>query len=183
MPSRLPLLFAVLSLPIFSRTGHCYEDGAPPAHTGGFGEADCSLCHSDHRKNARGGRLELVGLPDRIVPGAAYEMSVILEHPDLRNGGFQLAFRLADGTPAGKVSSLSQQTQVVSAADQDYLQHTKEGLQPEKEGIIRWAFRWVASGVSGPVHLHIAANAANDDASALGDHIFTLERVAQSKEP
>jgi hypothetical protein len=30
------------------------------------------------------------------------------------------------------------------------------------------------------VHLHVAANVANDDMSALGDYIFTLERIAVS---
>lgn len=186
MPPRALLPF-VLLLPLTaaSLTAHCYEDGAPPAHTGGFGEPDCSLCHSDSRKNIAGGKLQVLGLPTSVVAGAEYEISIVLEHSELRSGGFQLALRQQDGTPAGKVVSLSPETQVVAAAEQEYLQHTKKGLKAADDGVIRWAFRWIAAGVTGPVHLHVAANAANDDASALGDYIFTLERVlpVEGREP
>lgn len=178
MPPRSILPFVLLLLlAAASLTGHCYEDGAPAAHTGGFGEPDCSLCHSDSRKNIAGGELDVVGLPLYVLAGAQYEISVVLKHADLRSGGFQLAFRQPDGTPAGKVVSLSPETQVIAAAEQEYLQHTKGGLDAEDDGVIRWAFRWIAAGVTTPVYLHVAANAANDDASALGDYIFTLERV------
>lgn len=158
-------------------TGHCYEDGAPAAHTGGFGEPDCSLCHSDSRKNVAGGELNIDGLPPYVTMGAEYELSVVLRHPKLSSGGFQLALRHADGTPAGQVVPLSEATQVVTSAGQEYLQHAKNGLKAEGDGVIRWIFRWIAAGVTAPVHVHVAANAANDDASALGDYIFTYQRV------
>ena len=175
-PASISPFVPLLLLATASMTGHCYEDGAPAAHTGGFGEPDCSLCHSDSRKNIAGGKLDVVGLPLGVVAGAEYEMSVVLEHAGLRSGGFQLALRQPDGAPAGKLVSLSKRTQVVAATEQEYLQHTKEGLEAEDDGVIRWAFRWIAAGVTTPVYLHLAANAANDDASALGDYIFTLER-------
>lgn len=183
MPANAYLLAVLLLLAAISRTGYCYEDGAPAAHTGGFGEPDCSLCHSDSRKNPTGGTLKVAGLPQQVVPGDEYQVSVVLQHEELRSGGFQLALRQSDGSPAGKIVSLSPRTQVVSGAGLDYLQHAKEGLEAEEEGIIRWAFRWIAAGVTGPVHLHVAANASNDDASALGDYIFTLERVLPAETP
>lgn len=185
MSARTPLLLLpLLLLAAFSRNACGYEDGAPPGHTGGFGEPDCSRCHSDSEPNPPGGGLEVVGLPDRIAAGVAYDLSLVLQHAELKSGGFQLAFRLADGTPAGKVISLSPRTQTVAAAGpearQDYLQHAKDGSKTERDGVIRWAFHWIAAGVAGPVHLHVAANAANDDLSPLGDYIFTLERVLQT---
>lgn len=156
-----------------------YEDSAPPGHTGGFGEPDCSACHADSDPNPPEGSLRVEGLPDRIVADAEYELAVILEHPELRRGGFQLSVRSPDGNPAGQLVSLSNRTRLVKESGQVYLQHTREGLQTGNDGSGRWQLRWIAAGVSGPVYLHIAANAANDDISALGDYIFTLERVVR----
>lgn len=181
-PARAYFLLPLLLLLGISRGGFCYEEGAPPGHTGGFGGPDCSLCHSDSRTNLPGGSLNVEGLPDRVSAGTGYDLAVVLSHPELRTGGFQLAFRSADGSPAGEVLSTSARTTVVTNAGQDYLQHSKEGIRPDRNGIIRWAFRWIAAGVTGPVQLHVAANAANDDVSALGDYIFTLERVLQPDE-
>ncbi|MEX2122686.1 MAG: choice-of-anchor V domain-containing protein [Woeseia sp.] len=162
-----------------SQTGHCYENGAPPAHTGGFGEPDCSLCHSDSDKNPPDGMLKIDGLPGRYSPGVVYDFEVVLRHPELKSGGFQLAIRSAGGEPAGEVISPSGRTRIVADAGQRYLQHSNEGREPEKDGFIRWRVRWIAPLDGMPqstVYLHVAANAANDDISALGDYIFTLER-------
>ena len=163
--------------------GHGYEDGAPPGHTGGFGEPDCSLCHSDSDKNPPDGTLEISGLPDRYLPGERYDLAVVLKYPELRSGGFQLSIRSAEGEAAGEVVPLTGRTRVVAAGGQDYLQHSRDGREPEKDGIIRWIFEWIAPrDAEHPiVHLHVAANAANDDSSALGDRIFTLERKLSAK--
>ena len=172
------LVVPVLLLLAAGRSGYAYEEGAPPGHTGGFGEPDCSVCHADSDPNPAEGTLRVEGLPDRVVAGSAYELAVVLKHPELRTGGFQLAVRSSDGKPSGQLVSLSDRTRVIEEAGQVYLQHTKAGLQPQTDGAGRWVFRWIAAGVSGPVYLHVAANAANEDISALGDYIFTLERVA-----
>jgi hypothetical protein len=182
VPARASFLLLPLLLLSISRSGFCYEDGAPPGHTGGFREPDCSLCHSDSAPNSPGGSLKVEGLPDRISAGACYDLEIVLSHAELRTGGFQLAFRSPDGKPAGAVVSLSARTNVVAEGEREYLQHSKEGIQPDRNGLIRWHFRWVAAGVTGPVQLNVAANAANDDISALGDYIFTLERILEPDE-
>jgi hypothetical protein len=164
-----------------SRIGCAYEEGAPPGHTGGFGEPDCSVCHADSDSNSADGALRVEGLPDEVLADSAYELAVVLKQADLRTAGFQLALRGSDGKPLGQLVSLSDRTRVVEEAGQVYLQHTTEGLQPQSDGMARWAFRWIAAGIAGPVYLHVAANAANDDISALGDYIFTLERVTALK--
>lgn len=156
-----------------------YEDGAPPGHTGGFGEPDCTTCHSDHEKNAAGGRLEVRGLPERYAPGERYRLSVVLAHPELEAGGFQLALRTPEGEPAGAVVSPTARTRTVSADEVTYLQHTGEGRETSEDGRIHWQLEWQAPETATPVILHLAANAANDDLSALGDFIYTLERTLE----
>ena len=186
MPKRLSKCHSSLSLFLLlaaASNGQGYEDGAPPGHTGGFGEPDCSLCHSDSDKNPPDGTLEISGLPDRYLPGERYDLAVVLKYPELRSGGFQLSIRSATGEAAGEVVPLTGRTRVVAAGGQDYLQHSRDGREAEKDGIIRWIFEWIAPrDAERPiVNLHVAANAANDDRSALGDRIFTLERELRAK--
>jgi hypothetical protein len=45
-----------------------------------------------------------------------------------------------------------------------------------EDGSVRWRATWCAPADSVPVVLHVAANASNDDASALGDRIFLQQR-------
>jgi hypothetical protein len=179
----LPLLASlhlVISPPVF-----CYEDGAPPGHTGGFGEPDCSLCHSDSEKNLPEGKLRVEGLPQGYSAGDRYELAVVLEHPDLQSGGFQLAVRSARGESVGELRPVSNRTQVVTEAGQSYLQHSEAGRTPVVNGVIRWIFHWTApppgTSENAPLYLHVAANAANDDVSALGDYVMTVEQVLKER--
>ncbi|HET6629200.1 MAG TPA: choice-of-anchor V domain-containing protein [Woeseiaceae bacterium] len=169
------LLAALLALAAAAARG--YEDGAPPGHTGGFGEPDCSACHSDNEKNAPAGSLVVEGWPAAYAPGKSYPLTLVLRHPELASGGFQLALRTADGQPAGELVAASDRLQVATEAGQPYLQHTREGTQTETGGRIRWEFEWRAPATGEPVVLNVAANAANDDLSSLGDHIYTLEEA------
>lgn len=184
MPRQLPLLACLV---VAGSAAWSYEDGAPPGHTGGFGEPECSFCHSDRETNPPDGRLAIEGLPERYLPGRRYALAVLLEHPALQSGGYQLAFRSEEGEPAGQLAAASSGSEVVAGAEQVYLQHTASGRKAVEEGRIRWEFSWTAPGddgatAPGPVHIHVAGNAANDDASALGDRVFTLERVLQKKQ-
>jgi hypothetical protein len=55
------------------------------------------------------------------------------------------------------------------------VQHTEHGTAAERDGANQWTFEWTAPPAgAGPVSFHTAANASNDDASALGDFIYTL---------
>ncbi len=159
-----------------------YEDGAPPAHTGGFGEPDCSLCHADNERNPADGRLTL---EDRhsAEAGSPRLLVVTLEHPRLRSGGFQLAIRTPEGEPAGRPVPVSDRTRVVMEGKQPYLQHSREGSRPQNDGEISWRFAWSPPEAGEDVVVHVAANAANDDISALGDFTFTLEKTLARERP
>jgi len=153
-----------------------YEDGAPPGHTGGHGEPDCTACHADNERNDAAGALTVLGLPERYAPGARYALSVVLEHPELEAGGFQLAIRGPDGEAAGRLVAADDRTRLLEADGGRYLQHTAEGRKTVEDGRIAWQLVWQAPDGGRPVWLHLAANAANDDLSALGDFIYTLEK-------
>lgn len=152
-----------------------YDDGAPPGHTGGFGEPDCTACHSDNERNDAEGILSVTGLPERYAPGESYRLSIVLEHPELEAGGFQLAVRTSDGSAAGRLEPVDARTRALADGGREYLQHTPEGRRDTDGGRISWQLAWQAPGAAVPVVLNLAANAANDDLSELGDFIYTLE--------
>lgn len=158
-----------------------HRDGPPPAHTGGFGEPTCRQCHFDAELNAPGGALAVGGVPPSYRAGRTYELVVTLRRSGMLRGGFQLAARFAGGAAAGKQAGVLTPSDDRSTLVRDsvtavrYVQHTPAGTAVAG-GAARWSFRWTAPGAGaarGAVVLHVAANAANDDDSPLGDFIYT----------
>lgn len=153
-----------------------YDDQPPPAHTGGFDEPTCASCHFDGPVDDGGGELKLMGLPERYEPGAEYVIRVVLSRPELAKAGFQLAARTGAAAQAGSLESSDHRTAVTEAGGVSYIHHTFEGTRPDAEGANSWTIRWTAPEEGGDVFFHIAANAANADFSAFGDHIYTHEK-------
>jgi hypothetical protein len=165
-----------------------FQEGPLPAHTGGFGEPSCHLCHFDNPVNDPGGTLDLTGVPDRYTPGEAYPLTVHLARPGARRAGFQLSVRFAAGPTrgrqAGRLEPAAGGLQIVTAADTgvDYLTHDESGSRPDPSGAALWRLRWVAPPApAGPVLFHVAANGGNDDQSPLGDYIYTVERSSSPR--
>ena len=157
------------------------SDRPPPAHTGGFGEPTCAACHFDTQVDDGRGTIDLTGLPAVYVPGQTYVLTVSLSHPELGVGGFQLSARHAEGArqgmQAGTMRSLDPRVDVTSLTERpvQYARHTFDGTRTDSAGVRRlsWRVEWTAPANGGDVAFHVAANAANDDASPLGDFVYT----------
>lgn len=157
-----------------------YHDGPPPAHTGGFGEPTCRVCHAGAALNDPGGDLVVAGAPTTYESGRTYELEVILRRAGMLRAGFQLAARfqgvgmVPGGAAAGVLAPADDRAAVVPhpASGVPYLGHAAAGTEV-RDSAARWRFRWTAPDVVAPVVFHIAANAANDDGSPLGDFVYT----------
>lgn len=163
-----------------------YREGPPPAHTGGFGEPTCAECHFGGPINTDPGTLT-VELPEIYEPGRTYRLSVVLAHPEMAVAGFQLAVRFAgglrEGEQAGTLRSVGPRTTVTAdtSSGVEYGHQTPIGTALSGAGQARWVLEWTAPPVAGDVGVAVAANAANDDASEFGDHVYTAaRRVAAS---
>lgn len=155
-----------------------YPDGAPPAHTGGFGEPSCQACHFGGALNEPGGSLTIEGMPEVYRAGQSYRLMVQLTKPAMARGGFQLAARFADGRQAGILEPVDDRVNVIQEDSSAvlYAQHTPKGTALTAPDTARWVFTWTPpQGDTISVLFHAAANAANDDASAFGDFIYTVE--------
>lgn len=164
--------------------GSPYRDGPPPGHTGGFGEPVCDECHFGAPLNDSTGTLALEA-PSVYEAGQSYRLVVRLEQPVMEVAGFQLAVRFADGkssgTQAGIVSPGDARTTVTvdAASGVAYGHHTVAGTAPTAPGSARWVVEWVAPAADAAVVVHVAANAANDDASEFGDLVYATSRRIQ----
>lgn len=148
------------------------KDGPPPNRTGGFGGESCHMCHNDSPVNEPGGSLTISGVPEKYAAGQTYRLTVVLAREGMRRGGFQLAARNAEGMPVGRWKALDGRTAVAGR----FVQHTAAGTEVSAGAENRWEVEWTAPAAgAGTVIFNAAANAANDDASPLGDHIYTGE--------
>lgn len=160
-----------------------YKDGPAPNVTGGFGEPSCQECHFDQPLNDAAGRLSLEGVPERYEAGRAYRITVTLSRPGMTRGGFEIAARFASGTnralQAGAWRALDGRVQIVRSESDppvQFLQHNAEGSIVRPAGTARWEMEWIAPAATvDPVEFNVAGNASNDDASALGDYIYTSD--------
>lgn len=155
--------------------GRAYPYGAPPASTGGFGEPTCLMCHFGGELNDPAGSLAIEGLPARYAPGQAYRLIIRLRRPEMAVAGFQLSARTAAGAQAGTLAPADTRTQVQpGTGGVTYAGHTELGSRPASPGAAEWTVVWTAPA-AGPVSFHASANAADDDRSPLGDHVYAVE--------
>ena len=161
-----------------------YDARPPLAHTGGFGEPTCAECHFDGPSGPPDA-LSLGGVPERYQPGATYRLEVSIRDTAARVGGFQLASRIAAGahagTQAGTLCALDPRVAVV-ADTATGVQYAAHALAAPKDSL-NWAVEWRAPKEHvGAVVFHVAANAANDDDSMLGDAIIVRSWLVRGED-
>lgn len=169
-------LAVLLLIPAFgiAASRPAYPDQPVPAHTGGFGEPTCRACHFDGGLNEPGGTLAVEGWPEAVMPDSTYPLAVRLERAEMARAGFQLAIRAGDGAQAGALRPADARSAVTETPDGvQYLHHTLDGTALTEAQSAVWSFTWTPPD-SLPARLvfHVAANAANGDASEFGDWIY-----------
>jgi hypothetical protein len=170
----------LLALPALS----AYRGGPLPNVAGGFGDPTCTQCHQGPPPGPREGTLSIEA-PREYRPGQIYQLRVTLVRRNLTVGGFEIAARFQSrpsvGAQAGTLRAVDARTQVVAGAKGvQFAQHTAAGSTIAPPGKLTWVVEWRAPDQApGNVVFHVAANAANGDASPLGDLIHTVEVVAR----
>ena len=165
------------------------RDMPPLAHTGGFGEPTCIACHFDFELNDPAGSIAIDGAPARYAPGTRYRLTITVRHSALKLAGFELSARFAAGPDSGKQAgtlSVTDDRAGVSTEDAtriQYAHHLRSGTTPLSPGLGRWTVEWTApTAGSGPVAIHVAGNAADDNDSPLGDYILAKSISIASNE-
>ncbi len=170
MSARLLAIIGPLLVPIAALA---FSSGPPDGLTGAPGEGTCINCHGTFPLNSGSGNLSLSGLPAEYVPGETYAVTLTLADPDAMRWGFELTVLDDAGTRAGMLAVTDAGTQLSSGSDRDYLKQTSAGTAPGTADQKSWDFDWTAPDAgAGPVTIHVAGNAADNDGSNAGDRIY-----------
>lgn len=172
------LAVAALVAPLTTRLSG-YAVGAPAGFSGGFGEPSCHACHFSAEPNSGPGRLTISGVPEHFAPGRQYPITIALTSPAMKLAGFQMTARFeAGGAQAGSLTPGQGEQERVGVADQggiQYVSQRKAGTSPTPDKSVKWNVIWTApTAADRAVIFHVAANAANGDETAEGDHVHTL---------
>lgn len=175
-----PMVGFLLVLPLI---GVAYREGPAANVTGGFGEPSCHECHFDQPLNDASGRLSLGGVPDQYRGRQPYRITVTLERPGVTRAGFEISARFASGEQRGRQAgswrALDDRVQIIRSETDAallFVQHNGAGSVPANPGSASWTMEWAApDSAMDDVQFNVAANAANDDASPLGDYIYVQD--------
>lgn len=166
----LPPLAAAALVPV---AAPAFPDGAPWDAIDDPGAA-CTSCHFGGDLVADSSALTLEGAEGPLLPGETYAFTLRFAPEDAGRLGFLAAFEPGDGPssiePGEGVEARGAAVRSLAAV-------------PAAEGV--WTFRWTAPPVPGRVAIHIAANAADGDASPFGDtiHLRTVSfEVGEARE-
>jgi hypothetical protein len=155
--------------------------GAPTAHTGDFGEQDCTACHTGNSLNTTGGSVTITGVPAAYTPGQTYPITITVQRSGQSRWGFELAVRaVGSALQAGNIVTTDGNAQIVVFNGIQYATHTSVGTQVGS-GSGTWALNWTApSPAVGQVRFSLAGNAANNTGTNQGDYIYTTTAVSNA---
>jgi uncharacterized protein (TIGR03437 family) len=171
-----PLLAALAGVPLLV---YAFSSGPPVAHTGGFGQPTCTTCHLSSLNTGPGS--VTITAPEFYASGEIYAITVRVSDPDQRRWGFELSSRTQGGQQAGNLSSIDGLTRLLPVfGGIQYIAHTNTGTRPGVTQGVDFTFNWTAPNISaGPVVMHAAGNAANNNNATSGDRIYATSITVQ----
>lgn len=149
---------------------------AAPAHPdeppwGLPGEEQCLDCHFSEAPVEESSALTLAGTPERLQANQSYRLRVHFAPAAVQRAGLLIAATGPHG-PVGTFRAVDDRVEAKGARARSTLSgSTLTGLDSTT-----WQLEWRAPReLRGPVTFVVTANAANDDASPLGDVIHGLQ--------
>jgi hypothetical protein len=168
---RLAFRIAALTCMLALTPAASAHPGAAPWEADGRpGRDSCATCHFESEPALNSGKLQLLGLPQKVEAGRTYELTVALKHAGMKVAGFLLGLDPA-GAGAAPFKATSSAIESKDAAIRSTLARAKQTEEA------RWSFAWRAPDkLPAEIVFYLSANAGNDDQSPLGDRIY-LETV------
>lgn len=157
--------------------GPGHADAPPPAHTGGFGEPSCHICHAEYELDYEGIRVALMGVPAVAEAGRVYRVAVVVQAEGTVKAGFQLATRTSDGRQAGRLRAVDEGVGVTPgmtpAGEVLFAHQTETGAGEIERRETTWTVEWVAPSEPVEVTWSVSGNSADGDNSPYGDLVGT----------
>ena len=148
----------------YSNIACAHPDGAPWGAARPSASENCASCHFDSEVISDSPLLHVEGLPQDPEPGKTYDLRVTLDDARAVVVGFQLIAQAEDDQAGAFVSTVANVESIGAA--------TRSTTPVKNDGTVSWALQWLAPIEPGlPIVFYVAASAANDDGSPLGDRI------------
>lgn len=121
----------------------------------------CTSCHFDRKPIMDSSVVKIEGLPDKVVCGGRYEVTIAVPKGSALTSAFLARF---DGGEIVKAN--------------DMLETNGSAVRLSEPAPLpgQWDFTWQAPDQPGEATMLVAANLANDDASPFGDQTHYLMR-------
>ncbi|MCY3778542.1 MAG: hypothetical protein OXH11_21410 [Candidatus Aminicenantes bacterium] len=164
-------LFAFLSLLFVASIGGFPDGRKIPLAWSVLNNRSCYVpgCHYASGSTLNeAGSVSFNNLPERFVPGETYDLGITITGGTTY--GFQMASVYSDGTQAGALTAVTEDTTVVDKAGPQILTHTSN----LESGMVD--FQWTApmEPKEKSVTFRVASNSADGDGRPTGDAINTL---------
>jgi hypothetical protein len=159
-----------------------FSGGPPNGRTNAPGETTCTDCHTTFALNSGLGAVTVDGVGGGWLPDVAYDLTVTVADPAAARWGYEFTILDGNGASVGQLTVLDNLSQLSTSGARVYAKQTGAGTQAGTTGSADWTVRWTAPSTPvGPVSIHVAGNAANNNGANSGDHIYTASQVwAQS---
>ncbi len=158
----MPLRAAPALLVFMATAAAAFPDGAPWETAAQEG---CVQCHFDVPAVRDSNAVTIAGLPERVVAGAVYRLTLELKADDMLRAGFLLSAKHGE-EPGGRFTATDARTTTLNAQARS----TNTGSVRSESGRMQWTIQWTApDSIDRPIVLDVWTNSANDDNSPFGD--------------
>lgn len=166
-------IFGLLALWFGLTTGMRNPSNPPLASTGAPGENTCqrSGCHGGGNFT---GNVQLTGVPDTIVAGQVYNLTLTHTSNAVRTG-FQITCLDSLNVKAGTLTA-GAGSNVGSTTGRQYVRHS--AFKTLSAGTASWSFSWTAPATAGGnfAKFYFSSLASNGNGSTSGDNVLTANK-------
>ncbi len=152
-----------------------YPNNPPNAVTGAPGEGTCRNCHTSYALNSGSGDVEILGIPNGVIPGETYQLQVRVSHPTLTRWGFEVAAKFSNNTQAGSFD-ITDNTHTLSGVQSGitYIKQRSAGTYSGQSESATWDMDWTAPGmITSDITFYVAGLTSNSANGNSGDYVYT----------
>lgn len=175
---------------------YAHKDGPDPRRTGAPGDETCATsdCHTGTPINGGGGSVA-VNFPDgqNYVPGQKKTFTIVITDPVAKVYGFQMTARLESDLVNGQAGDFTAASKQLVICDNTTIKKASGCPAKYPVQFIEHSIPWTTGTINvtwtppatdaGEVHLYVAANAANNNDSETGDHIYLADYILPVVQP
>ncbi len=159
---------------------YAFSSNPPNANTGAPGDSNCTNCHRNPNTSF-GGAVTINGLPNEIIPGTTYKVSVVtsVSAGNPSRAGFQMVVLDDAANNAGNLTNASNSSTITSANNRSYFEHSP-ALFFNGEDSVAWSVDWTAPNTLESDSIQIYINSVLGNGSGSSNDLMVSNRTAYS---